>query len=435
MKNLRLILKSWISQFTSLKNLVDTPLFEGDEKDVLAILHEAKEAGLFTQSDGGRLFLTEEGTAVATSKAGRRFSKKEAYEILDKIKESVISLNKDPKSPIVIEKIWLFGSLLNEAVADVGDIDIAFETKYRDWAGPELEMFDYIHQTYPGLVTTPFWRSFGIDSDFIVKKVFGRRRPTRVSLADIATLLRLCCPCAVYFQEGAPHQKLGPILPHHPKAKTVHAGLVERRTVSVPVSAGTLLPTSADILASLMPFDYEPVRPIIVTDPQPQDFKKFPLLHELAKLEDQPDFAICFDNSSLRGPSQPYPDIAAVTRRVTSDTGELRLTVDVSFLFAKKSIGFPDSAQLVAVGRILEILIGADVRRFSFQAEKSGKTFSLAINAGPGDKAPYQGWLTFLTAMITDRPPIKNNTVNSRRVAHDRDPLIPYRSKWRAFQL
>jgi hypothetical protein len=180
-KNLRLLLKSYGEGWLTLQNLVDTPLFGGDEKDVLAILHEAMEAGLVDiDADKGRMDLTDAGLAVAVSKAGRRFSKTEGMEILDSIRSKVIALNADAKSPLTVKEIWLFGSMLDDDVTDVGDVDIVVETETKnDQDGNPIDLFSHIHREFPGLVTTAFWESYMIGTHFLKKMIFGARRRRR----------------------------------------------------------------------------------------------------------------------------------------------------------------------------------------------------------------------------------------------------------------
>ncbi len=432
MKSLRLVLKSWAGGWSTLKNLVETPLYEGDEKDVLAILHEAMEAGLLEVSEEGVVDLTHSGRAIASSKAGRRFSKKEAYTILEGIKENVILLNGDDRSPIWIEKIWVFGSLLDDAVDEIGDIDIAFETKYREWVVPRSELYNYVHRTYPGLVTTAFWQSYMIGSHFIDRKVFGRRRPPRVSLIDFRSLLTLGCPCAVYFQHGEIQEGVGPTLPRHPDAERV----VVKRDNSIRLngidSGGTRTPTSSAILAEVTSFECDSTQLRIISQPIERDLQENPLLGPIGSIDGTSVFAIGFDNRSLR---RPY--LMLVRRHVSFGSEKLTLTVGISLLFDGERRLSPEPHELIAAGRLLEIILGADVRRFRFQARREGQRFSLVLNFDyAGDvKVPYQKWLDAVEAAATaEHSPVKDREYNPRRVRYDDYPLLPSNSRWRHFK-
>lgn len=68
--------------------------------------------------------ITERGRGLIRQKALRRISKKEAAKKLTRVLSAAKEFNQDPDESHAISRIVLFGSLIKDEMADVGDIDI-----------------------------------------------------------------------------------------------------------------------------------------------------------------------------------------------------------------------------------------------------------------------------------------------------------------------
>lgn len=193
--------------------------------------------------DDGMLGLTRSGVAVIAAEKRGRTSKEKANAVLQDMLRRVEDLSKDPKAPMKVDKIWVFGSLLDESKDDVGDIDVVIES-YRTGVVPFREMHDYVEENYPGVITDSFryWRDHASEV-FLNKAVFGPRRHRLLAPNDISTLQGLHAPCAVVFDRARGGIVDPEVLPHHPNSteraewirdRLVLPDLSERRDEFVP---------------------------------------------------------------------------------------------------------------------------------------------------------------------------------------------------------
>jgi predicted nucleotidyltransferase len=439
MMSLRAVLKSILGQWRELNLLADSPMFVGDERDALALLHEAARSGLLTV-DNGSLHLTEKGKAIALAKAGRRLPKKDGLKILQTVVTAAYEFNKDRKSPIEINRIWLFGSMLDSRVKDVGDVDLVIEISFRSWATADnFSIFNYIHEIYPGLVTTAPWESYMIETHFINRKLFGRRRHPRVSLTDVDELIKLHCPCALAFEKGKMIDGLGEILPHHPRSTGRHL------TIDVPISMVTLEaieklePTSADILDATVR-THVSSEIIIATDRSVIDALDYPLIKLCSDFDARYNFGMLFGTPKYGdyGRETRRPFMMVVSRQITETAAELVLSVTIKIMIHP---GIPnirvDQDSLMLAGHFLELLIGADLIRMRFRADSLGLTFKLElIEESPvacrNDLSP---WLEMVRTRAGGPVKLRSQwEAEQRRNRNDGQGLVPYNHPWTDFK-
>lgn len=191
-----------------------------------ALLGEAWCRGLIAvvdrdggKSEDGRIDLTHSGLALVTATGRDRTPKARAELVLGSVLQNAQALAADSLAPRKVEKIWVFGSLIDENKKDVGDIDLVVES-YLTKVVPRDEIFDHVERHYPGVITDSFrhWRDRA-DDVFLSKTLFGKRRNPLLAPNDVHTLQDLHVPCALLFDRS----RGGIIEPeyyeHHPASK------------------------------------------------------------------------------------------------------------------------------------------------------------------------------------------------------------------------
>lgn len=364
MGDLRLILRSYLDQWWSLEHLAMTPKFGGDERDVLAIMHEAAEAGLLElDGDGFHAFkVTNGGKAIAMSRAGRPLERSEAMKLVEKVRVSATAFNEDKASPITIRGIWLFGSLVQGA-AEVGDVDIAFDIAKAEWVPEEFDEFHYIHTTYPGLVSTAPWEFYNVTGHFLIKKLFGHKRPTRISITDIDRLKNMHCKCAVIFSSDRDLSgEEFEVLDHHPQSYGRSPTLAAPLSMPEIPKVRGIRPTSAQILATTTRHDLESFH--LIVSPDDRRIADFPLLGNGHGFDGTDRFGIVFGEKACgyqKETRRPYGIIVERHAKQTAETISLKSQITICGNSDAK-LNTNDFGQS---GRVLDILHGADLLRFS----------------------------------------------------------------------
>jgi hypothetical protein len=381
MKGLRAILKSYLQQWREIGQLATTPTFKGDERDVLAVLHDASEVGLMKFNADGWLTLTPEGEALSMAKAGRPIPRKDALKLVDKLKVSAAEFNKDEKSPISIRGVWLFGSLV-EGSEQVGDVDIAIDTVDADWVPDDFITFNYIHQTYPGLISTAPWESYNATGDFMNRKLFGSRRPSRISIASMSTLKDLHCKCALIFSSDKQVEDELEVLDHHPDSTHRSRHVDPPKRIPELKMPGVLRPTCGKILAAVASDDRGEAH--LVVDGDDGRAADFPLLEQIGPIDGEHHVAIVFGSRAAgysKESRRPY--IVAAERQVSSSGNTLSLTTSIQILRGAVTDVRFQRRDLAVAGKLLEILHGADIIRLSQRAAASGMKFENRISLAP----------------------------------------------------
>ena len=82
--------------------------------------------------------LTTAGYALVGAKVGSGFKRATAQRALDAMLVRVEEANASPKSYVTITKVVLFGSMLDESVEVVGDVDVAIQIVGKELTGKVL---------------------------------------------------------------------------------------------------------------------------------------------------------------------------------------------------------------------------------------------------------------------------------------------------------
>jgi predicted nucleotidyltransferase len=229
---LRAILRSWAKGTRSPDDLGYLAAIKLSPGATTAFLAECVERGLVTVAvdpeipenipDRERFadgVLSDAGFAITGASAKKRSDKKAAAKVLAKVLENATKLSADDKAVTKIERIWVFGSFIDEARPDVGDLDIVIESR-RTPVGESMGLFDrnkYLETAYPGMIpqTAHYLMKEGI---WFSKMLYGERKHHLIAETDLGTLKGLYRPCQLVFDR----EKGGTIEPiyfdHHPES-------------------------------------------------------------------------------------------------------------------------------------------------------------------------------------------------------------------------
>lgn len=234
---LRTVLTSWAKGKRNPARLAYLKSVSLSPASVLALLGEAYDRGLIQTSIPGRrdqevhkvCQLSDAGRAVTSASALKRSSKVVAKRVLDKILENAEALAADPNALYCADQIWVFGSYIDTAKSDVGDLDIVV-MQTRTATGEKMnyeQKNDHIDLHYPGVVPEGvyvFWRQ----DHWFNKMIYGARRHHLVSENTMDTLIDLHVPCALVFDRS----RGGIIEPeyyeHHPESTGRSSEIRER---------------------------------------------------------------------------------------------------------------------------------------------------------------------------------------------------------------
>lgn len=191
---------------------------------IVGLYQELADAGLIyqtcdTSSAHDFDWLTPSGAAIALASARKRRSKNDARKVVDQILNNAMTINGDTKFPFVIERIWLFGSMVNPDKDEVGDIDIVIESVIK----PELrDKFgrsetQYVEEHYSGTIPDSFESFMNSAFEYLLKvKLYGKRKNSLIAENNLRTLIAMHRPCQLIFD----HERGGVVddlvLPHHP---------------------------------------------------------------------------------------------------------------------------------------------------------------------------------------------------------------------------
>jgi predicted nucleotidyltransferase len=116
-----------------------------DVRTVMMLLDELRDRGLIgeekTDSGGSIDGLTEKGHALAIADARARTLKKAAWIKFDDFLVSCAAVNDRSELPFYVKRVWLFGSMIDPAQVDVGDIDFVVETGRRADASKSRKIY------------------------------------------------------------------------------------------------------------------------------------------------------------------------------------------------------------------------------------------------------------------------------------------------------
>ena len=259
LRNFRPLMAEWLLGTRNFSYLAQSKKIDLDEYTIVGLIEESYRAGFmeFGPEEYVRpgmenrfLKLTGQGIGIASASATKRTSKKAASEHLQNLLERCGDNNRNDLSPIEIGEVWIYGSMLDEAKEDVGDIDIVVLAR-RKSAFRGRSIVKHIDQHFPGLL--PKTRDplfFDADSAFIQKAVYGPRRHAIFSPNSLQTLINLHRPCAKVFDSAAGGRVEIVTLPHHPFS-TERAATIQPRAAlpEFPVSLQEFTPTPVQLAA------------------------------------------------------------------------------------------------------------------------------------------------------------------------------------------
>lgn len=197
------------------ENFFEIGSFAPSRMEAAVLYEELLERKLIDpQATSHQDHLTEAGLAITGGKT-RRSPLLTAQRILDELLTRAERMNADPMSPKIVERIWLFGSVMREQET-VGDIDLAVETAFNPAFGDQearwARMRELAAQT-PNHLSYPerfMWRE--------KRSLFGERRHPLLAGAqlDSEDLKELGVPCRLIFDHRRGGRVHDAVIPRHP---------------------------------------------------------------------------------------------------------------------------------------------------------------------------------------------------------------------------
>jgi hypothetical protein len=318
-----------------------------------AMLSEAHERGFMEFDEYGQIDLSDAGRAVAWASAQKRSSKTAADKVLGAILDNAMKLSKDENAPIEIDQIWLFGSYVNPAKDEIGDLDIAFSTRKRPFAADMSwrEINAVIDANYPGLLPESVdpWRQ---ERHWVNRMLFGKRKHPLISATDIDILKDLHQPCRLVYDNSQGGVVAAVDYPHHPDS--LQRGSHVRERLHMPDLSTNLAPfepTSARIQMSARNMATEAPCVIGYDRMSKEDLAKL----ASAPLDGKGSFAFVVDDTGGRA-------IFHVTREadLSGDVWQYRMRIDAVQMPKKFDFGHY-TARIYA--ECVGAFFGADVLR------------------------------------------------------------------------
>ena len=103
--------------------------FNISHKVAFELLAELKKAGYINEKDADKYEVSIKGNALSMTRFVPRMSKEKADKVFAGFMKRVETVNNDSRFIFRVSKLILFGSYINPAAPDIGDIDIAYELK------------------------------------------------------------------------------------------------------------------------------------------------------------------------------------------------------------------------------------------------------------------------------------------------------------------
>jgi predicted nucleotidyltransferase len=195
-----------------------------DPRTVMILLDELRDRGLIgAENAEGPKFdgLTEKGMALIGAKATKRVTKLKAWTILTDFLKACADANARDDLPFDVEKVWLFGSLIDDEKTGVADIDIVPVFGY-----PARYSFEARRARFTKLAEQlggqDILRNAGVfelihAESFVIRQLlYGGRRHHSLAPNDMDQLLGLACPCKLVFDKSREGPVDDPVLLRHP---------------------------------------------------------------------------------------------------------------------------------------------------------------------------------------------------------------------------
>lgn len=218
------------------EDLAVMPARLGVSPDAMALVVDDAEArGLFGVADG-EYGATPAGKEFLKGVTTRRMTNAQARELLDGLLDKATALNADRRNPLMVERVWLFGSLA-QGLPDCGDVDIVVErtpshetTKpHRDY---DRRIVQLAYDMGGGLkVAASEFKRWAAEDHVLGRSLYGERRDPRIVDHALWDLQALGCPCKVVFDRRCGGRVNGPLLDRHPESRVAAAGRPVRGVV------------------------------------------------------------------------------------------------------------------------------------------------------------------------------------------------------------
>lgn len=195
------------------------------------------------------LELTSAGEAIVSASARKRTAKAKATKVLDDILRQATRLANDAHAPTAVDQIWVFGSFIDDAKADVGDLDIVITRKGTGVLQENgyAEINAQIAKFYPGVVpqSTEYFRREEVWFD---RMLYGKRKDPLIAANSIHILVGLHRPCRLVYDAALGGRITPKDYPHHPNS-TKRAKSIKERLVmpDLDIKEDTFVPTTAAV--------------------------------------------------------------------------------------------------------------------------------------------------------------------------------------------
>jgi predicted nucleotidyltransferase len=207
-----------------------------------------KDSDFDYRDEGG---LTTKGRGLANANAISRTLKSKAVPILEELLDRIKATTSIKDFPRRITKVWIFGSMIDDAKHDVGDIDIVIESECAaDFSKISVQDFDKstLKRFASVIPRSAVTGHRALDEIVMDKYVFGKKRHRLFSPLDAAMLRSLHCPCKLVYDAERGGAVSDPVIPHHPDSKERGTHIFPRAVMPELVSSGEM--SSAKFLSS-----------------------------------------------------------------------------------------------------------------------------------------------------------------------------------------
>jgi len=396
-KTLREVLKCWQFGMREPDDIGERPKVSLNGAAVLALIQDSHDLGLIgmvtdpeldmfpqlANMNQPELGLTTAGLAVANASATRRMEKAKARALFDGLLEKAAKMNADPKAPIKVDRIWLFGSMVDESKSEVGDIDFVIEHSPSEF-GKNLkfkELYEHVLTNYPDMLPESFDPYYGsVSGAFLARSLYGKRRHHMFSPNDIYTLVGLHRPCQLAFDHSRGGKVDDAVLPHHPKSEKRSEHINPRlKMPDLSAVPEEFLPTSAEWIADDYKHDYHGPKGMTIhySDDDTTEATG------VEGLDGRISFVISFEGEGREG------SVAIlVERTLTSSEGFDRYDcrVDVVLDTSEQPLSRND---VEYVGKILDKLVGADMVRLAGRRHDLAQMKQIDIHMHAPNRAEY----------------------------------------------
>jgi predicted nucleotidyltransferase len=165
------------------------------------------------------LELTSTGEAIVSASARKRTLKPKAEKVLDDILRQAVRLSEDAHAPTAVDQIWVFGSVIDDAKPDVGDLDIVITKRSTGVLKKHgyAEINEQIAKFYPGVVpqSAEYYRREEVWFD---RMLYGKRKDPLIAANNIHILIGMHRPCRLVFDAALGGKITPKDYPHHPKS-------------------------------------------------------------------------------------------------------------------------------------------------------------------------------------------------------------------------